>query len=288
MFYFLDENIMYYSVKNNTKIFIKCEKHRHTSEYADEILEISGQGQVRLWPSCTVTTPDGSIFRTRQPEVIQNLTNIPVFEILRHFPQPTGYEISNEELNETIFTLEQKIPLPERDDESIPTLAEIIAEAFKPKKSLTFIFSAVLLALTVLMFLIMIYLCRYKGMACLRIMHLTSAPKHKHEESPVDIEERKMRQRFIQMQQDIYDIQEKVLHGNNEKKHQRRHSVHSMHDIDASERQDPVYVAMYQPNRSYEGDEEIDKFIDKYQHSDRFPTILRKQLAEADKAYQKE
>ena len=62
-------------------------------EYAEKVLQISGQGRVQLRPPCTIRTLDGSIFKTKEPEKIHNLTNIPVFEILKHFPQTTRYKI---------------------------------------------------------------------------------------------------------------------------------------------------------------------------------------------------
>jgi hypothetical protein len=78
MFYYLDDQDMYFSVKNNTRLYVKCEKHKHTTDYMEESVDISGQGQVRLRPSCTITTQDGGSFKTRDPEEIHNLTNVPI------------------------------------------------------------------------------------------------------------------------------------------------------------------------------------------------------------------
>jgi hypothetical protein len=89
MFYYLDDQDMYFSVKNNTRLYVKCEKHKHTTDYIDKSVDISGQGQVRLRPLCTITTQDGRSFKTRDPKEVQNLTNLPIYEILKHFPQPT-------------------------------------------------------------------------------------------------------------------------------------------------------------------------------------------------------
>jgi hypothetical protein len=77
----------------------------------DKSVDISGQGQVRLRPSCTITTQDGGSFMTRDPEEVQNLTNVPIYEILKHFPQTTGYEITNEDINNTITYVHNHITL---------------------------------------------------------------------------------------------------------------------------------------------------------------------------------
>ena len=284
MFYYMDDNLMYYSVKNNTKLFIKCERHRHTTDYAEEVLQLSGQGQVKLRSSCTITTPDGSVMRTKSPEEIYNLTDVPVFEILKHFPQPTGYEITNNEMNETIFNVNQKIEKPE-EDKTLPSLSEVIAEALKPKKSLIFIVSAIMLAGVIVSILILLYLCRYKGMACLRIMHLAPASKNNDVETVTDIEEKRMRTRMQQLQKDIYEIQEKIKHPHDRKqRHQRSQSVsmNELHDIT----KDPIYTSMNSDTEKYSHEDEISKFTDKYR--DRYPESLRRQLDQADRAYRKQ
>ena len=284
MFYYLDNDIMYYSTKNNTKLFVKCETHRHRNEYAEEVMQLSGQGKVKLRPSCTITTPDGSTMKTGAPEEIVNLTATPIFEMLKYFPQPTGYEIKNEDLNNTIFHITEKIVLPE-EDLSVPSLTDILKNAFQPKKGLTFIVSAVMLAALVLSLIVMAYCCRYKGMACLRLMHITSSKKTDDSETPVDIEERKMRNRLQQMQMDIYDIQERVRHPHAYKRrHQRSKSMNSLDEINKFANEH-IYATMKRRPAKVEIHSNEDLEINE-NYPERFPTILRKQLAEAEKAYQ--
>jgi hypothetical protein len=57
------------------------------------------------------------LFKTRDPEEIQNLTNVPIYEILKHFPQPTGYEITNEDINDYIVRYRKVL---EQLDEQFP------------------------------------------------------------------------------------------------------------------------------------------------------------------------
>jgi hypothetical protein len=277
MFYYLDDQDMYFSVKNNTRLYVKCEKHKHSTDYMDQSVDISGQGQVRLRPSCTITTQDGGSFKTRDPEEIQNLTNVPIYEILKHFPQPTGYEITNEEINNTITYVHNHITLAEDEDQAL-SLADLLAEALKPKKSLTFILSAIMLAGIVISILITMYLCRYKGMACLRIMHCVRSTKHDDYESQTDREEKKMKNRLQKIQYDIYELQNRVTKDKKAPR-PRRHSVHDTESLHESE-----YVSMRNLNQKDEI--EFNQFHTDYNHQ--FPSILRHQLDQADKAYRRQ
>jgi len=277
MFYYLDDQDMYFSVKNNTRLYVKCEKHKHSTDYMDQSVDISGQGQVRLRPSCTITTQDGGSFKTRDPEEVQNLTNVPIYEILKHFPQPTGYEITNEDINNTITYVHNHITLAEDEDQAL-SLADLLAEALKPKKSLTFILSAIMLAGIVISILITMYLCRYKGMACLRIMHCVRSTKHDDYESQTDREEKKMKSRLQKIQYDIYELQNRVTKDKKAPR-PRRHSIHDTDSLHESE-----YVSMRNLNQKDEI--EFNQFHTDYNHQ--FPSILRHQLDQADKAYRRQ
>jgi hypothetical protein len=277
MFYYLDDQDMYFSVKNNTRLYVKCEKHKHSTDYMDQSVDISGQGQVRLRPSCTITTQDGGSFKTRDPEEVQNLTNIPIYKILKHFPQPTGYEITNEDINNTITYVHNHITLAEDEDQAL-SLADLLAEALKPKKSLTFILSAIMLAGIVISILITMYLCRYKGMACLRIMHCVRSTKHDDYESQTDREEKKMKNRLQRIQYDIYELQNRVTKDKKAPR-PRRHSVHDTDSLHESE-----YVSMR--NLNHKDEIEFNQFPSDYNHQ--FPSILRHQLDQADKAYRRQ
>jgi hypothetical protein len=125
----------------------------------DESVDISSQGQVRLRPSCTITTPDRGSFKTRDPEEVQNLTNVPIYKILKHFPQLTGYEITNNNINNTVTYIHNHITF-ENDEDQPLSLADLLAVALKPKKSLTFILSAIMLAAVAISILVSMYLCR--------------------------------------------------------------------------------------------------------------------------------
>ena len=122
-------------------------------------------------------------------------------------------------------------------------------------------------------------------MACLRLMHITSSKKTDDSETPVDIEERKMRNRLQQMQMDIYDIQERVRHPHAYKRrHQRSKSMNSLDEINKFANEH-IYATMKRRPAKVEIHSNEDLEINE-NYPERFPTILRKQLAEAEKAYQ--
>jgi hypothetical protein len=197
---------------------------------------------------------------------------VPIYEILRHFPQPTGYEITNEDINNTITYVHNHITLAEDEDQAL-SLADLLAEALKPKKSLTFILSAIMLAGIVISILISMYLCRYKGMACLRIMHCIRSTKHDDYESQTDREEKKMKSRLQKIQYDIYKLQNRVTKDKKAPR-PRRHSAHDTDSLHESE-----YVSMRNLNQKDEI--EFNQFPSDYNHQ--FPSILRHQLDQADK-----
>ncbi len=58
-------------------------------------------------------TPGRGSFKTIDPKEIHNFTNVPVFEILKQFPQPTCYEIVNEDANNTISYVYNHVTLQE-------------------------------------------------------------------------------------------------------------------------------------------------------------------------------
>jgi hypothetical protein len=94
-----------------------------------------------------------------------------------------------------------------------------------------------MLAGVVISILITMYLCRYKGMACLRIMHCVRSTKHDDYESPTDREKR-MKNRLQKIQYDIYELQNKVTKD----KKTSRPRQHSVHDTDSLH--EAEYVSM--------------------------------------------
>jgi hypothetical protein len=136
-----------------------------------------------------------------------------------------------------------------------------------------------MLAGVVISILISMYLCRYKGMGCLRIMHCVRSTKHDDYESPTDREEKRMKNRLQQIQYDIYELQNKVT-NNKKTSRPRRHSVHDTDSIHEAE-----CVSMRNLNHK-ENEIEFNQFPTDFNHQ--FPSILRHQLDQADKAYRRQ
>jgi hypothetical protein len=136
-----------------------------------------------------------------------------------------------------------------------------------------------MLATVVISILISMYLCRYKGMACLRIMHCVRSTKHDDYESQTDREEKKMKSILQKIQYDIYELQNKVTKDKKATR-PRRHSIHDTDSLHESE-----YVLMRNLNQK-ENKIEFNQYPTDFNHQ--FPSILRHQLDQADKAYRRQ
>jgi hypothetical protein len=165
-FFHVDGNRVIFAVNGSLTMYIKCQEHRHTSQYTDTTLKIENHGEVTLRSSCSVTLPDGSTFDTSSISETTELKELPIYDILTMLPKPTGYVISNDNqsimINTTIFVKTEPTVEPEL------TLEQLIENAFKPKTSMSFVMllSIFLVILTFIAF--MLYCCKHRIMQCLK------------------------------------------------------------------------------------------------------------------------
>jgi hypothetical protein len=165
-FFPVDGNRVIFAVNGSLTMYIKCQEHRHTSQYTDTTLKIENHGEVTLRSSCSVTLLDGSTFNTSSISETTELTELPIYDILTMLPKPTGYVISNNNqsimINTTIFVKPEPTVEPEL------TLEQLIENAFKPKTSMSFVMllSIFLVILRIIAF--MLYCCKHRIMQCLK------------------------------------------------------------------------------------------------------------------------
>jgi hypothetical protein len=167
-FFHVDGNRVIFTVNGSLTMYIKCQEHRHTSQYTDTTLKIKNHGKVTLRSSCSVTLPDGSTFDTSSISESTELMDLPIYDILTMLPKPTGYVISNN--NQTILINTTIFVKPEPTEEPELTLEQLIENAFKPKTSMSFVMllSIFLVVLTFIAFMLLLYCCKHRIMQCFK------------------------------------------------------------------------------------------------------------------------
>ena len=284
-FFHIDGNRVIYATNGSLTMYIKCQEHRHTSQYKDESLIITDRGEVNLRPSCFVTLPDGSTFETSNVQQTLELKDLPIYTPLLTLPKPTGYKISK--TNDSIFHFNTTI-LIEKDvkKESELSLEEMIENAFKPSTSI-----AVATWLSISIFFILATAitcccCRHNIMDCLRKTNLRK-PNPNKPSRVINKYQIEVREHLDQIGKDLHsfkdEIKNKLTTQENRKNHDNQ--IHldgtltpNLQNVRFQVK--PDYAEFNPPsfNRS-----KIREF-----HSKDFPQILKTQLAQADLAYRKE
>ncbi len=72
-FFHVDGNRVIFAVNGSLTMYIKCQEHRHTSQYTNTTLKIENHGEVTLRSSCSVTLPEGSTFDILTISIAQDL-----------------------------------------------------------------------------------------------------------------------------------------------------------------------------------------------------------------------
>ena len=83
--HFIDTSL-FYSVPQNTTLFISCPSSKQFSSPIEKSVTIYGMGEAHYRPSCTITLPDGTFRRTPKKPEIHDLSGWPLFNIKSALP----------------------------------------------------------------------------------------------------------------------------------------------------------------------------------------------------------
>ncbi|MGV0982865.1 MAG: hypothetical protein ACOYB0_11000, partial [Polynucleobacter sp.] len=284
-FFYIDGYRLIYSVNGTMRLYIKCQEHRHSTQYKDSTIEITDQGEVTLRSSCAITIPDGSTFETPAANEILNLQELPIYDTLTTFPNPSEYQVlKTEAQQQPIFDTSMFVTLDQINvDEGFPNFMQVVEDALKPRQSLRFILSVSFLIIMIVLTIIIIWMCRYKGLACLRIMHIIHKSKNDDKEGPIDIQEKAMKEKIQKIGDDFNELQFKLYKSTH--KHQPR-SMNSSESGDIEMRSEELPEEQKVWFRR-EQNASLPKYA-KYPRPNQYPSILKKHLSAADAAYRVE
>jgi hypothetical protein len=144
-----------FSVPKETTLYVKCSEHSFSNKYEDASITITGMGEAVFRQSCTITLPDGTKFETPSAPHTQKLTDLHMFELLRHYPIPTDVVIRRmPEL--------QLIPELSLREVQVPSSADMALHTFHPMKALPFLSQMAVFILFVIITASILYCCRHK------------------------------------------------------------------------------------------------------------------------------
>ena len=104
---------LFYSVPNNTTIYIKCSNPDNLGTYTEQTITIYGIGQANYKPSCTINLPDGTTFKTPSDKSIHTVNEWPIFDITQALPKQIATVITQPNFTiKPIFVAEQTMIQP--------------------------------------------------------------------------------------------------------------------------------------------------------------------------------
>ena len=198
-FLHIEDNFVFYSVNGSINIYIKCHQHRLTNTYEDATLELKDQGEVHIKSSCSATLPDGSTFDIKAATSVQALSELPIFQIVKFFPQPSNFTY---EASQKII---QQQPLPPlEEDSSAPSLETVIRQAMHPKHGLTFALHLGIVLISLIVLAVTAYIFRNKIRALTRICRGKKTQEEDPENlSAVESEEKLLRAQIAKLAEDF-------------------------------------------------------------------------------------
>ena len=85
-FLYFKDTKLFYSVPQNTTIYVKCQKSSHLTDYSEQVITLAGIGEATYKPSCSINLPDGTSFKTPSDKVIHVVNEGPIFRINQALP----------------------------------------------------------------------------------------------------------------------------------------------------------------------------------------------------------
>ena len=169
-FIYKKERRVFFSVPKRINLFVKCLDSMEGYSSNDTNIFIENQGELTFRPACTVTLPDGSSFRSRVENEIVDLTELPIFSVLKFELEQTNITIENP------FKHLMDIPKLELLPVDVPTIEDIVADTFKPSTLFTAVVHLVLWTPIITVIALLTYCCypRLKKRCCNRNRELTA------------------------------------------------------------------------------------------------------------------
>ena len=288
-FLHVEGNVVIFAINGSLTMYVKCQEHRFSATYRDETVVITDRGQVTLRSACSVTLPDGSTFDTSSLAPTKFLKDLPIFDQLSHLPKPTGYKITRN--NETIMQFNTTILIEKAPEEKkVLSLEELIENAFTSKNTFAFGAQITIFIIIILSIAITCCCCRHRIMSCLRATKIRK-PNPNKPSRLVERCQQEMHDKFEKLGKDVNNFKTDVKkmfvkaapHPDIEAQMRGIGDIgHSQHNIKFSDLHDYEELNPPSLNRS-----KFQKFHLSESRS-QFPSIVRQQLAEADKAYRTE
>ena len=99
-FLYFEDVTLYFSVPYNTSLFISCPKTRQLDEQNEMTAILYGMGEAKYRPSCTITLPDSTTYKTPSRPEVHLINGWPMFDIIKALPHMT----------ETFITIPTEMP----------------------------------------------------------------------------------------------------------------------------------------------------------------------------------
>ena len=100
-FLYFEDSTLYFSVPYNTTLFVSCPNQKYFDEKNELSVMLYGMGEAQHRPSCTITMPDGTSFKTPSKPELHMINNWPMFNVIKNLPHDM----------ETIITVPTNLPI---------------------------------------------------------------------------------------------------------------------------------------------------------------------------------
>ena len=152
-FIYKKERRVFFSVPHKINLFVKCLDNLDSYTTNDTNIDIENQGELTFRPACTITLPDGSSFRSRVESEIVDLTELPIFTVLKFNLETTNITIDNP------YKHLMEIPKLDLVPVHVPTMEDILTDTFKPSTLITALIHFMLWTPIIIVIGVIIYCC---------------------------------------------------------------------------------------------------------------------------------
>lgn len=159
-FIYKKERRVFYSVPRPVDLFVKCLDHIDSHITNDTSVRIEEKGEITFRPSCTITLPDGSSFRSRVESEVVDLAELPIFTVLKFMPLTTNITI------QAPIRYMDDIPNLDLVNFEVPEMKDFVRNTFNPSTLFTGLVHFMLWTPMVLILGLVIYCCFPKIKAC--------------------------------------------------------------------------------------------------------------------------
>jgi hypothetical protein len=158
-FYFFDKD-MFYSTPNETKVFMICQPPPGQLAQPDTTLRLTGYGQFELFPSCTLTMPDGTTHHTPNRPVNASLYDQALFKEITQWSMPTREKVIID--NSPMFSYITKATQTITNPEPVGTFTDRMIKNFDAAAVTANTGSTIAIILSMVAVAFLFYFCYYK------------------------------------------------------------------------------------------------------------------------------